>query len=96
MPLLRECDICGKVDRGFNPDKRFCDDCVERNMQMKQEAFAEMRKEFEAHVVAQVSILNLLKYLREEKADDFLVTFGTEGGKLLDKALADVDTAMKT
>jgi len=87
MTLLRECDYCQRVDREFDPDEVHCTRCRELFAHAMKEAFSNMRDEFEAHVSAQMTILNLLRYLRDERAEAFNNAFGNEGVALLEQAI---------
>ena len=85
--------MCGKVDRSFDPDKKICLACENVVTEANAKAFERMQVKFEAHVSAQVSILNLLEYLLNEKRDRFEDSFGTQGIDLLERALGDVEPA---
>ena len=91
MPLLRECDMCGKVDRSFAPDKKICLACENVVSNANAKAFERMQVKFEAHISAQVSVLSLLEYLLNERRDRFQRCFGTQGIELLERALGDVE-----
>ena len=93
MPLLMECDMCGRVDREYDSKKKICSNCEAIVSKADAEAFKAMQVKFEAHISAQVSILNLMQYLMAEKRTHFEQSFGIKGIELLERALKGVDSS---
>jgi hypothetical protein len=93
MPLLRECDVCGRIDREFDVDQPICASCERMAQTVRQEAFERMRAEFGAHVACQMTIVNMLRYVHETQPERFREMFGEYSEGLLKEALADLEVA---
>ena len=88
--LIRKCDMCGRIDEEFDIDKTCCDQCEQLKLDVRAEAFFEIKKEFDSHVAAQKTILHFLAYVRDDRREEFVELFGEQGSKLLDQALSEV------
>ena len=62
----------------------------EQVREVKHSEFMRARAEFTSVVQSQRTLLNLFRYLKDEKPDELEHSFGTQGVKLLDDALQDV------
>ena len=90
MTIVRECEMCGKIDREFGEENRWCDNCQQIRFDIRKEQYDEVKQEFEACVAAQLSVINLLLWLQKDKPRMFERAFGSQGTELLQSAVQDL------
>ena len=91
MGAVFRCDLCRQVNDLTDVKTEYCTSCALLIMDIKitegVKADNALRDQYGTVIRNQVHTVELLRWLRDEQADDFTHFFGTQGLDKLDRAL---------
>ena len=87
MPLLRECDHCGRVEPCTDPNDMICQKCKDLKeslrCQIEGEVWQKMEAKFGYSAAHAASVLTWVGHALDERPEEFRRMFGSVGVKMV-------------
>jgi len=88
MAMIFQCDLCGRIDQEQHDDKH-CVNCWVALTEARNEGANEYAQQADRVTRSQVTVLNLMRYLMDEKPNEFRASYGPVGMEVLREALGE-------